>query len=135
MSAHSPEDRQIHDLWRRLEQAWAAGSGDAFAAVFAEDAEFVSIRGEEQHGRAEIAARHGALFTSAYRGSSLSAEVRKVRYLTPEIALVHATSTVTPQGAPAGMNTHAQAVVERRDGAWRIVAFHNMVPFTPPPPR
>ena len=42
---------QIYSLWQRMEQGWAVGDGHAFAAVFAEDVDFVTVRGEELFGR------------------------------------------------------------------------------------
>ncbi|MCW2501987.1 MAG: hypothetical protein JWO79_271 [Actinomycetia bacterium] len=125
------DEEQIHALWRQMEDGWSGGSGPRFAAPFAEDADFVTVRGEATRGRGEIADRHGALFDTAYAGSALAARVESIRYLRPDLALVHATSTVTPPGGRPPMTTHAQAVAERRAGGWQIVAFHNMVPLTP----
>jgi uncharacterized protein (TIGR02246 family) len=128
------DDRQIRALWDRMTRGWAAGSGADFATAFAEDVEFISVRGTDEGGRTGVADRHDQLFASAYRGTTLSADVRLIRHLSTDVAVVHATSRITrPDGTPAA-DTHAQAVVERRDGGWQIVAFHNMVPFSPPAP-
>jgi uncharacterized protein (TIGR02246 family) len=117
------EDR-IRGLWRTMADGWAAGDAALFASVFAEDVDFVTVRGEEHSGRDVVEKSHARLFGTAYRGSTLTAEVGLVRPLADGISLVHATSTV----APHGIKTHAQAVVVRRDGVWTISAFHNMVP-------
>jgi uncharacterized protein (TIGR02246 family) len=123
------DDDQIRALWVRLSQAWAAGSGEQFGRVFAPDADFVSVRGELQHGCVEIGDRHAGLFRSVYLDSTLVTDIQAIRYLTSDVAVVQAASTVlSPESAPS-MSTHAQAVVERRGGEWTIVAFHNMVPL------
>ena len=118
---------EIRRLWDRMAAGWAAGSGERFAAVFAPDTEFVNVRGQAQHGRAAVAAGHQALFETRYRGTTLTAEVHTIRFIAENAAVVHVTSTVDGLAGNA-MGTHAQAVVERRDGEWLITAFHNMIP-------
>jgi uncharacterized protein (TIGR02246 family) len=115
---------QIYELWRRMEHGWAIGDADVFASVFSQDVDFVTVRGEELVGRSAVAAGHAQLFLGPYQNSKLTTEVSLVRPLTDEISLVHVTSSI----APAGITTHAQAVVVRRAGAWEIAAFHNMIP-------
>ena len=115
---------QIYSLWQRMEQGWADGDGDAFAGVFAEDVDFVTVRGEELYGRRAVASGHGQLFAGPYRGTELTTKISLIRPLTSEISVVHVTSSI----APAGIATHAQAVVVQRDGGWEIAAFHNMIP-------
>ena len=64
-------DRAALDLIvRRLEAAWNTGDGEAFASPFAEDADFVTIRGEHFSGRAAIGAGHAAIFRTIYAGST-----------------------------------------------------------------
>jgi uncharacterized protein (TIGR02246 family) len=48
----------VSDLVGELERAWNAGDGVAFARPFAEDADFVNIRGEQARTRDAIAAGH-----------------------------------------------------------------------------
>ncbi|GAA3437711.1 SgcJ/EcaC family oxidoreductase [Kutzneria kofuensis] len=118
---------EIKALWERMAEGWAAGSGERFASVFAPDTEFVNVRGEEQHGRATVAAGHQNLFQTRYRDTKLTADVHSIRFITDDAAVVHVASTVHSSDGKA-TGTHAQAVVERRDGEWLITAFHNMVP-------
>ncbi|MET9634408.1 SgcJ/EcaC family oxidoreductase [Lentzea sp. NPDC006480] len=115
---------QIYSLWQRMEQGWADGDGDAFASVFAQDVDFVTVRGEELFGRRAVALGHGQLFAGPYRDTELTAEISLIRPLADGISLVHVTSSI----APAGITTHAQAVVVQRSGGWEIAAFHNMIP-------
>jgi uncharacterized protein (TIGR02246 family) len=119
---------EIKALWQRMAEGWANADGEQFASVFAEDVEFVNVRGEEQHGRPAVAANHGALFRTRYRDTKLTAEVHTIRFLGDDVAVVHVASTVHSGESVTG--THAQAVVQRRDGEWLITAFHNMIPAT-----
>lgn len=117
---------EIKALWQRMAEGWAAGDGKKFAGVFADDVDFVNVRGEEQHGRETVAANHGALFRTRYRDTKLTAEVHTIRFIGDDAAVVHVASTV--HSGDNSTDTHAQAVVERRDGEWLITAFHNMIP-------
>jgi uncharacterized protein (TIGR02246 family) len=110
-----------------MAEGWANGDAQAFAAVFDSDVEFVTVRGEEHHGRAAVEQSHARLFTTAYRGTVLEPEIRLARELADGLWLVHVTSTVRP----AGITTHAQAVVGRSASGWSITAFHNMIPHIP----
>lgn len=116
--------QEISALWDVMSEAWAAGDAQAFATVFDSEVEFVTVRGEEHHGRDAVEKSHAALFTTIYQGTLLKPEVRLIRELTEGLCLVHATTTVYP----AGITTHAQAVVRRGRAGWSIVAFHNMIP-------
>lgn len=130
------DDEQLRSLVDHLADAWNRGDGDAYGEVFAEDADFTSIRLDRGHGRAEIAAGHRWIFSSFYRHTRLRAEIDRIRYLRPDIAIVnidqriyHADGTpATGLGGNPGHTTHILAVAERQPAGWRIVALQNMVP-------
>jgi len=121
-------DDRIRGLWDTMTAGWADGDAARFASVFAADVDFVNVRGEALSGRDAVESGHAHLFATAYRGTSLSASVTLIRRLAPDLSLVHVTSEI----APAGVVTHAQAVV-RHDGSPEITAFHNMIPKGPTP--
>ncbi|PRY35802.1 SgcJ/EcaC family oxidoreductase [Umezawaea tangerina] len=118
---------EVQALWDTMAEGWAKGDAERFAAVFAADVDFVTVRGEELHGRAEVEAGHARLFSSVFQDTELVPEFHLVRPLADGVVLVHVTTAITP-GGPL---THAQAVVTRHDGDWSITAFHNMVPTAP----
>src|SRR4051794_5550063 len=101
MAAITPRRRQMpHDLAagerdalgaivQQLEAAWNAMDGTAFAAPFAEDADFVNVRGEHFQGRAAIAGGHAGIFRTIYAGSTNQYTLEAARLLHPEVALVH----------------------------------------------
>ncbi|KMS66963.1 hypothetical protein ACM01_44450 [Streptomyces viridochromogenes] len=125
--------RAIRALWAEMARGWAAGDAALFAASFAEDCDFTTVRGDKPFGRAGVAAGHDALFQGPYAGTVLDARVVAVRFLRPDLATVEAESTVTaPDGQPLA-TTHALAVVERTaQRHWLISAFHNMIPAPRP---
>jgi uncharacterized protein (TIGR02246 family) len=85
----APGDRAaLESIVARLEAAWNAMDGTAFAAAFATDADFVTIRGEHYRGRPAIAAGHSAIFRTIYSGSTNRCTIESVRLLHPQVALV-----------------------------------------------
>ena len=75
----------FEDIVLRLQTAWNAMDGEAFAAPFAAQADFVNIRGEHFQGRAEIAAGHVGLFQGIYAGSTNQLTVEDARVLRPRL--------------------------------------------------
>jgi uncharacterized protein (TIGR02246 family) len=121
-------DRAALDLIvRRLEAAWNAGDGEAFAAPFAEDADFVTIRGEHYSGQAGIAAGHAAIFRTIYAGSANHMTVEAARLLRPDVALVRVYSGLeVPQGPLAGTHrARFTLLLTREQGGWKIAILHN----------
>jgi uncharacterized protein (TIGR02246 family) len=128
--------RQVgEDVLRRLEEAWNAADGAAFAAPFTEDADFVAIRGDHHRTRDAIAAGHQAIFDTIYRGSTLRYSLTHARRLTDDVILVHASQAMdAPSGPLAGAHSAtATLVLVRAADGWRIAAFHNTLVQGPPP--
>ena len=130
-----PTDQSaIEGIVRQMEEAWNALDGEAFAAPFADDADFVNVRGERFSGRQTIAAGHAGIFRTIYAGSSNRYTTESVRLLRPDVALVHVHATLdVPSGPLAGRhNARFSMVVTKDNGRWKIAAFQNT--FEAPPP-
>ncbi len=115
------------DIIGRLEAAWNAADGHAFAAPFTADADFVNIRGDYLRSREAIAQGHHAIFTTIYQGSTVHYELLQARLLTDDVMLVHVGAALhVPTGPMAGeLRSVAMLVLARTDGGWQIAAFHN----------
>jgi uncharacterized protein (TIGR02246 family) len=131
MGAANARNMEARDLARavydRLGATWNAGDADAFAAVFAADADVITIVGKYAKGSAEIAAVHAPIFAGPYRGSVVTWDVQAARQVAA--GLVHAVAygtVVIPAGPMAGsidaVNTLLIAVGD--DGP-HVVAFQN----------
>jgi uncharacterized protein (TIGR02246 family) len=114
-------------IMQRLEQAWNAGDGDAFAEPFAADADFVAIRGDLHTGRNAIAKGHQQIFDTIYAGSRVRYKVLQARELGPEAILALARGSLdAPSGPLAGEHAStATIVLLKRGDAYEITAFHN----------
>ena len=124
----------LEDVVRRLEAAWNAMDGAAFATEFAEDADFVNVRGEHVRGAAAIAAGHVAIFATIYAGSTNAYTLEAARLLHPDIALAHVSARLqVPRGPLAGQHlARFSLVLTRAPHGWRIAAFHNTPDATGP---
>jgi uncharacterized protein (TIGR02246 family) len=134
----TPADRAaLENIVRRLETAWNAMDGAAFAAPFAPDADFVTIRGEHSRGRAAIAAGHAAIFRTIYAGSTNRYTIDGARLLRPEVVLVHVHSVLdAPTGPLAGRHgARFSLVLTMEGGGWEIAALHNTLEAAPGPTR
>jgi len=78
--------------------AWNAGDGEAFAAPFTDEADFVAWEGTHLKGRQEIALFTQRIFDTVMKGSRLEGEVKFVRLLSPVLGMMHSTVRVTLPG-------------------------------------
>jgi uncharacterized protein (TIGR02246 family) len=125
----------IREIVAGLVDAWNTADGAKWASHFTGDADFVNIFGMHGKGRHAIADAHDMIFHGVYAGSTLETEVRQMRLLHPNVALLHLRSRLqVPRGPMAGvMNSVPSAVLTRDSSGWKIAAFHNVL-VTPPPP-
>src|SRR5688572_25581116 len=92
-------------ILEQLQQAWNAGDGMGFAAPFADDTEFVDIRGGHHRGAEAVGRGHQALFDSIYAGSTVRLELEVARTVAPGSLVALALSTLdAPAGPMQGVN-------------------------------
>ncbi|WP_437593593.1 SgcJ/EcaC family oxidoreductase [Sorangium sp. So ce1000] len=110
--------------------AWNRHDMDAFAALQAEDADFVNIFGMWWHGRAEIRANHVGIHKTVFGKSHLASVRVETRFIAPELAVVRwaweLTGVVTPDGQPVPDMQGILVHVARREGdRLRILTTQN----------
>jgi uncharacterized protein (TIGR02246 family) len=134
---------QHAEIWNRHDMT-------AYAALFADDADLVNIRGGWWQGRAQIEERMTALHKTFFRESQIVPADITIRFLQKNIAIAHVrwkltgildrdgqtydqiqntitTWTMTRRGDPQGDGNVS-------GGTWQIEAFQN-TEIAPPPPR
>jgi uncharacterized protein (TIGR02246 family) len=130
----TPEDEAaIRALFDQQGEAWNRHDGEGLAAGFAHDADFINITAKALRGRAEIARHHNEIFNGVYRNATGERGELRIRFIRPDVATIEASSKLTLPGQP-DRHAHFLAVASRQHGKWELRAFHNMVPFVPPPP-
>ena len=82
------DEREIRALVDGMFDAWGRGDAAAYHADFTDDADYVSFDGSRR-GKADSISSHANLFPTVLYGSRLVGEVESVRFLTPDVAVVH----------------------------------------------
>ena len=126
-SAHHADDA-VRALYQQLMNGWNKGNGEAFAFVFTEDGDLVAFDSTHFHGRTEIAPFHQELFDTWLKGSRLVGQVKDVRFLSPQIALMHAVGSIVMRGTsqPSPTRDSIQTLVAvQKAGEWRLAVFQN----------
>jgi uncharacterized protein (TIGR02246 family) len=124
------------EIAQRLESTWNAGDGAGFASVFANDADFVNVRGEIHRGRESIALGHESIFATIYQGSTVRYDVLAARLLADGVILAQNSALLqVPRGPLAGEHRAVQSLVLAQTGdGWEVASFHNTL-VAPPMPR
>jgi uncharacterized protein (TIGR02246 family) len=128
MTAETTDEAAIRAIPQRMADAWNTGDGVAFAAPFAEDADFIAFEGTHLKGREEITSFHVHAFDKLVKGSHLECKVKFVRFLNPELALMHSHADITLPGQtkPSPSRDSMELfVVAKRDGSWQAVGMMN----------
>jgi uncharacterized protein (TIGR02246 family) len=123
----SGDETAIRAIVERVEAGWNAGSGEASAAPFAEDADSVVATGMRIKGRQAIADNFQRIFDTMYKGSRNELTVDSVRFLRPDVAVAHVRAHLrfTSDGKPVETDTIGTWVLTKGPDGWSIVAFQN----------
>jgi len=122
------DEAAVRSLYTQLMEGWNAGSGAAFAAPFAEDGDLVAFDGTHFKGRQAIIDFQQPLFDRWLKGTRLVGEVQSVRFLNPDIAVMHAIGGTLMRGKlkPDPARDSIQTLVAvRSEGTWQLAAFQN----------
>lgn len=115
----------------RFVEAWNRHDAKAFAAVFAEDADFTNWRGTGASGRSKIEELHAPMFATIFRNSHLGCTAIKIRLIRPDIAAVDVhwemTGAMDAQGNPQpNRQGLLNFVLTKNAGEWQILVMHNL---------
>ena len=112
-----------------MHDAWNNGDADAFAADFAEDADFVAFEGTVLKGRAAIVAFHQPLFDTVLKGSRLVGdETRFARIVEPGWGVVHHRTSVVMPGDDTPLPSRDSmplVLVRHQHDRWEVVSSQN----------
>lgn len=127
-NATDADEAAVRGLFGQMIEGWNRGSGVEFAAAFAEDGDLVAFDGTRFRGRGEISAFHQELFDKWMKGTHLVGRIEGVRFLGPDVALMHAVGGTVMRGKtkPSPERDSIQTyVAARENGEWRLAAFQN----------
>ena len=139
--AQTADETAVKALVVRFGDAFNAHDPKAFAATFAEDADFTNWVGQSAHGRAEIETFHIPILTLVYKNGVQKITDTQVRFIRPDVAAVDVRSDVTGGKTFDGKDLSQVkfllnwTVTKEPDGRWLIKVMHNTrLPDTGTPP-
>ena len=121
------DEAAIRQVVQQVQDGWNAHDGKAFAAPFAADADYVVVNGMSLKGREAIEQGHTAIFSSIYKESRNVGTVKGVRFLRPDVAVVHVEWNLEFRAGGETRKGHAMntMVMTKDGGKWSIAAFQN----------
>ena len=134
ISAAQAQTKTDEEAVRGLPQAFVAAfnkhDGHQLAQIMADDVDFVTVGAMWLHGRPDFEKYHTRLLSGRFDGVVSKALQIAVRFLRPDIAIVHWSWTIsgdrnaygTVRKRRYGMMT---MVAEKRNGNWLVVASQN----------
>ena len=96
--ARTQDEGEIRAIVDRMFDAWGRGDAVAYHADLTDDADYVAFDGSRR-GKADSIRSHENLFRTVLYGSRLTGAVESIRFVTPDVAVVHLTGSVVEAGA------------------------------------
>lgn len=122
---HAADESAMRDAVKQLETGWNTKSGATFAKPFAEDADYVVINGNYIKGRAVIESQHQRIFDTIFKDTTLSLTVQQIRFLRPDVAVVHVKGQRTSPVKELTQDAMLTLFMTKEKPGWTIAAFQN----------
>ena len=124
------DEKAIRGVVQQMTDAFNNHDAKAALSMYTEDADFVSVRGEAEHGAAHAEQGLTRIFATRAKNATLRTLDVQVRFVRPDVALVHVRNElnglVTPDGKPLPSHEELSLrVFVKNDEGWRVTAFQN----------
>lgn len=126
-NADADDEVLIRTLFQKLLDSWGRGDGYAYANHFTLDSDYIAFDGTHRKGCEENAVAHQQLFDTWLKGTRLTGQIKGIRFLSPEIAIVHAVGgmLMTKHSTQPKRQSIQTLIAVKNAGSWRFTAFHN----------
>jgi len=127
-------------MLNRFLDSWNHADGQAYGENYWPEAELVDPSGAVVEGKAAIVQEHVDLWNGMFKGSHITGNGRRIRMLGPNYMMVDLDLEVSnvrqlPPGSPAYadrvLRNHLKHILQKRNGAWKVIAAQNT--FIAPP--
>ena len=132
------DEQAVQGLPQAFTAAFNKHDGRQLAQIMADDVDFVTVGAMWLHGRPDFEKYHMRLLNGRFRGIKMEVLQVAVRFLRPDVAIVHWSWTGTGDKNPDGTARKRRygmmtMVAEKRKDSWLIVASQNdnAVPWSP----
>src|SRR5678815_3430278 len=119
------DEAAMRESVKQMESGWNTKSGALFAKPFAEDADYVVINGMYIKGRAVIESQHQRIFDTIYKDTNLTLKVKQIRFLRPDVAVVHVEGHRTSTTPALVQDAMLTLMMTKEKQGWVIAAFQN----------
>ena len=138
VSAETDEEA-LRQLPKMYCDAWAKHDGHQLAQMMAEDVDYVNVGALWLHGRSDFEKYHDRLLSGRFRESSFTALDTAVRFLRPDLAVVHWSWKIhgdkNYDGSPRPVRFGLlMMLVEKHSGKWMVVVAQNTNSMPGPAP-
>ncbi len=121
------DEKAIRAVVQNIFDAWAAGDGVRYADNFTDDVVYTVWNGHQINGRDENIRGHQEIFDTFYKGTNIVAEVKRIRFLTDDVAAANLQAEMFRDGkkvedVPVVVPL---MVLKKEKGKWRVAAFQN----------
>jgi uncharacterized protein (TIGR02246 family) len=123
--SRAADEAAVRENVKFMEDGWNTKSGALFAKPFAEDADYVVINGMQLKGHEAIATGHQRIFDTIYKDTSLKLAVKQLRFLRPDVAVVHVNAQREGPAKEQMQEAIITIVMTKEKQSWTIAAFQN----------
>jgi uncharacterized protein (TIGR02246 family) len=122
-----------NSMVHRFADSWNHADGVAYGENYWPEAELVNPSGAIVSGKAAIVQEHVDLWAGPFKGSHVNGEIRRVQMLGANYMIVDFDVQLSgfakaPSGTPQAttvLNSHIKHVMEKREGAWKVLSAQN----------
>ena len=130
------DEAAIRQLEIDFDTAWNRHDASALASQLVEDSDFITVRGVWTKSRSEFEKLQEHLQQTQFKDSVRTTKEVKIRFLTPEIAVVVVRATISGDRDPDGTlrtprDDLGTQVLQKREGRWQKVQVQNTNVFVP----
>ena len=124
------DQEAIKSIARQWQDTWNRHDMKALAELLAEDVDLITVGGAWFRSRKEFEADHARGHETIFKDSVLTMNNTEVRFIKPDVAVAHAEWSIKfGEGTDGTLRQPQQGictwVVEKRKGAWLIIAAQN----------